>query len=380
MPLDRSAAGAYLVGKPVYRGVSMRGRTRSLRGLIPGAIAGGVLALGWVVLSIAFGSGSAQAAETAPPSPPGLLGALGNTLSAVQDSIVEAPATVQSTLSAVQTTVSEALPTPEALPTSAALPTSQALSAPVAEAVPEKTSGVEASPAPAELAPPAAPLIAPLVDTIVPVVQSVGQTARAAVDTVVTTTETVAPALSPVLAPVDTVLRLVPTTLDTVTAALPRIAVSLDGTVGAVSDTVRGATAFASAPAPMSADPVGGPAVPAVHGASDPVSSASRPLITFVSAQDGAQPALPDGVVTGALSAVTAPRAPAQHPSGSPSSEFGVPGTGSASGGSANDVRILGTISSMSAGDRLLTVRSGSAAGDDRLPASPVADHDSSPD
>jgi len=331
-----------------------------------------------VVLSIAFGSGSAQAAETAPPSPPGLLGALGNTLSAVQDSIVEAPATVQSTLSAVQTTVSEALPTPEALPTSAALPTSQALPAPVAEAAPEKTSGVEASPAPEELAPPAAPLIAPLVDTIIPVVQSVGQTARAAVDTVVTTTEIVAPTLSPVLAPVDTVLRLVPTTLDTVTAALPRIAVSLDGTVGAVSDTVRGATAFALAPA--FADPVGGPAVPAVHGASDPVSSASRPLITFVSAQDGAQPALPDVVVTPALSAVTAPTAPARHPSGSPASEFGVPGTGSASGGSANDVRILGTISSMSAGDRLLTVRSGSAAGDDRLPVPPVADHDSSPD
>ncbi|MCE4026067.1 hypothetical protein LXM50_08780 [Microbacterium sp. Au-Mic1] len=342
----------------------MQGRTWSLRGFVPGAIAGGFLALGWVALSIAFGSGSAQAAETAPPPPPSIIGALQSTVGAVQNSITEGPVTVQSTLSAVQTSVSEVLP------------------APVADAITDTASVSEAGPAPAEVSAPAAPLIAPIVETVLPVVQGVDQTAGAAIDAVTTTADTVAPALSPVLAPVNAVLHRVPTTLDAVTAALPRIAVSVDGTVGTVTETVRGATALV--PSPSVSDPVGAPTVPAPQGTREPVSSASIPPVVLASARDGAQPALPavDDVLTAALSAppaATAPAAPARHPSGSPTSEFGVPGTGSASGGSTSDVRLFGTISSLSAGDRLLTVRTGSA-GDDRLPVSPVADHDSSPD
>ena len=340
----------------------MRGRTRSLRGFVPAAIAGGVLALGWVALSIAFGSGSAQAAETVPPSPPSLLGTLQSTVGAVQDTIAEAPATVQSTLSAVQATVSEVLP------------------AAVVDAVPEAASVPDESSAATELAAPSAPLIAPIVEAVAPVVQGVAETADTAIDVVTTTADTVAPALSPVLAPVDALLHRVPATLDTVTAALPRIADSLDDTVGTVSETVRDATA----PSPTVVDPVARPVVPALHGTPDPVSAASPPVLTLISARDGAQHALTeiDEIVTTAVSApavVTAPTAPVQHPSGPPTSEFGVPGTGSASGGSTSDVRLLGAISAASAGDRMLTVRSGSA-GDDRLPASPVADHDSSPD
>lgn len=341
----------------------MRGRTRSLRGFVPAAIAGGVLALGWVALSIAFGSGSAQAAETVPPSPPSLLGTLQSTVGAVQDTIAEAPATVQSTLSAVQATVSEVLP------------------AAVVDAVPEAASVPDESSAATELAAPSAPLIAPIVEAVAPVVQGVAETAGTAIDVVTTTADTVAPALSPVLAPVDALLHRVPATLDTVTAALPRIADSLDDTVGTVSETVRDATA----PSPTVVDPVARPVVPALHGTPDPVSAASPPVLTLISARDGAQRVLPevDAVMaTAAFSApavVTAPTAPVQHPSGPPTSEFGVPGAGSASGGSTSDVRLLGAISAASAGDRMLTVRSGSA-GDDRLPASPVADHDSSPD
>lgn len=94
-----------------------------------------------------------------------------------------------------------------------------------------------------------------------------------------------------------------------------------------------------------------------------------------------AAPALDEGfsVAPPATTSVVSPGAPARHPAGSPTSEFGVPGTGSASGGSTTDLRLFGTVSSPSAGERLLTVRIGSA-GDDRLPVSPVADHDSSPD
>jgi len=315
-----------------------------------------------VALSIAFGSGSAQAAETVPPSPPSLLGTLQSTVGAVQDTIAEAPATVQSTLSAVQATVSEVLP------------------AAVVDAVPEAASVPDESSAATELAAPSAPLIAPIVEAVAPVVQGVAETADTAIDVVTTTADTVAPALSPVLAPVDALLHRVPATLDTVTAALPRIADSLDDTVGTVSETVRDATA----PSPTVVDPVARPVVPALHGTLDPVSAASPPLVTLVSVREGAQHALTeiDEIVTTAVSApavVTAPTAPVQHPSGPPTSEFGVPGAGSASGGSTSDVRLLGAISAASAGDRMLTVRSGSA-GDDRLPASPVAEHDSSPD
>ena len=342
----------------------MQGRERSLRGLVPGALAGGVLVLGWLALSIAFGSGSAQAAETTPPPPPTLLGTLQSTVGAVQNTVAGAPATVQSTLSAVQTSVSEVLP------------------APVADAITDTASVSEAGPAPAGVPAPDAPLIAPIVETVLPVVQGVDQTAGAAIDAVTTAADAAAPALSPVLTPVKAVLHRVPTTLDAVTAALPRIADSVDGTVSTVTGTVRGATALV--PSPSVSDPVGAPTVPAPQGTREPVSSASIPPVVLGSARDEAQPALPavDDVLTAGLSAppaATAPAAPARHPSGSPTSEFGVPGTGSASGGSATDLRLLGTVSVSSAGDRPLIIRTGSA-GDDRLPASPVADHDSSPD
>lgn len=352
----------------------MRDRTRSLRGFLPGAVAGGVLALGWVALSIAFGSGSAQAAETVPPSPPSLLGTLQSTVGAVQSTIAETPATVQSTLSAVRATVAEVLPAPAAVEA----PTPAPAEEPAAGAPAAPTNPL--APASEELAD---PLAAPLVGAIAPIVHDVGQSADAAIDVVTNTTDTVAPALSPVFAPVDALLRHVPATLDTVTAALPRIADALDDTVGAVTETVRGATAVVVLP-PTTA-PGGHPAAPELHGMPDPVSAASPPTAAPASARDDAQRPLPvfdDAVgaaVLAAPAAVTAPGAPAQQPSSSPAAEFGMPGTGSASGGSAGDVRLFGTVSSTSAGAGLLAVRSGSA-GDDRLPASPVADHDSSPD
>ncbi|MFB7843957.1 hypothetical protein [Microbacterium sp. NPDC056052] len=340
----------------------MRGRARSHRGFIPGAVAGGVLALGWVVLSIAFGSGSAQAAEAVPPSPPSLLGA-------VQSTIVETPATVQSTLSAVQATVAEALPAPAAVDAPTPAPAAEAPTAPTPPLAPAAEE-------------PAGPLVAPLVRAITPVLQDVGQTAGAAIDVVATTTDTVAPTLSPVLAPVDALLRRVPATLDTVTAVLPRIAVSLDDAVSAVTEAVRG-PATTVAP-PTTTAPGGHPAVPELRGLPDPVSAASPPAAP-PSTQDHGQRALPgtdhavDAVAISAPATVTAPGAPAQQPPGDPTSEFGMPGAGSASGGSASDVRLFGTVSSTSAGAGLLAVRSVSA-GDDRLPTSPVADHDSSPD
>ncbi|SFR57542.1 hypothetical protein SAMN04488591_2119 [Microbacterium azadirachtae] len=351
----------------------MRGRTWSLRGFVPAAIAGGLLAVGWVALSIAFGSGSAQAAETAPPPPPTLLGTLQSTVGAVQDTIAAAPVTVQSTVTAVQQTVAETLPDP------------------VAVVAPEPAPVADA--APADVAAPRTSVVAPIVEAAVPLLRSVDQTAGVAVDTVTGTVGgtvgVIAPALTPVLSPVDAVLHRVPVTLDTVTSALPALAVSLDDTVGTVGGTVRDATGLIPVPITVPSGPAipslpgggpsSGPSTP--PGAPAPVSAAGTTL-PATEATTRLAPA-PDAVSETAQQSAspgsTSPLSPAHHPGGSPASELDIPGAGSAAGGSAVDVRLLGTVSSLSAGDRLLTVRSGSA-GDDRLPASPVADHDSSPD
>lgn len=347
----------------------MQGRTWSLRGFVPAAIAGGLLAVGWVALSIAFGSGSAQAAETAPPPPPSLLGTLQSTVGAVQDTIAAAPVTVQSTVTAVPQTVAETLPEP--VPAVAPEP------APVADA------------APADVAAPRTSVVAPVVEATVPLLRSVDQTAEAAVGTVTGTVGAVAPALTPALSPVDAVLHRVPVTLDTVTSALPALAVSLDDTVGTVGGTVRDATGLI----PVVITVPSGPVIPSLPGggpSSGPSTPPGAPALvaaagTVVSATEATTrvAAAPDEVSEtaqqSASSGSTSPLSPAHHPGGSPASELGIPGTGSAAGGGAVDVRLLGTVSSLSAGDRLLTVRTGSA-GDDRLPASPVADNDSSPD